>query len=278
MPVFLLACSLSPQLNGWDALLAFLSLHLFAYPASNAFNSYYDKDEESIGGLEAPPPVEPELLWSSLVLDAIALVLAYLVNWEFALALLIYGLVSKAYSHPAVRLKKRPFIGWLTVGAFQGAFTCFMAYAAVQDMSWLELPAWLWAPALLSSILLLGSYPMTQIYQHGEDRRRGDITISILLGIKGTFVFTATVFALAMGGYAYFYSIQYHWKYAVLFAALLFPTLLFFLHWAYLVFQDKSKADFKRTMRLNLLSACCTNTFYLAFGLWEHGSSWVYWP
>lgn len=30
---------------------------------------------------------------------------------------------------------------------------------------------------LLSSALLLGSYPMTQIYQHEEDTKRGDKTI-----------------------------------------------------------------------------------------------------
>jgi 1,4-dihydroxy-2-naphthoate octaprenyltransferase len=48
-------------------------------------------------------------------------------------------------------------------------------------------------PALLSTCLLLGSYPMTQIYQHEEDARRGDKTFSLLLGIKETFIFTAVI-------------------------------------------------------------------------------------
>lgn len=278
LPVFLLAFSLSPNVNGLDLLYSFLALHLFAYPASNAFNSYYDKDEGSIGGLEKPPAVEPELLWSALVLDGLGLGFAYFVNWEFFVALLIYGLVSKAYSHPSIRLKKRPFIGWLTVGIFQGVFSCLMAYSALQQTSWASIPEWLWIPATLSSIMLLGSYPMTQIYQHEEDKARGDITISILLGIRGTFLFTAIVFAFSTAGYAYFYSSYYHEYYALLFAVLLSPTLFFFLKWAFQAFKQPSKANFKNTMRLNLLSACCMNTFYLIFGLWEHGSSWVYWP
>ena len=40
-------------------------------------------------------------------------------------------------------------------------------------------------PAILSSLLLFGSYPMTQIYQHEEDARRGDKTLSLKLGIQG---------------------------------------------------------------------------------------------
>ena len=117
---------------------------------------------------------------------------------------------------------------------------------------------------------------MTQIYQHEEDSKRGDITISLRLGIKGTFIFTATVFALAMGGFAYFYSSYYHWKYALLFIGVSLPTLLYFLQWAYRAFRHPQAADFRSTMRLNLLSACCTNLFYLIFGLWEHGKEWLY--
>ncbi|NJK83733.1 MAG: ubiquinone biosynthesis protein UbiA, partial [Saprospiraceae bacterium] len=62
-------------------------------------------------------------------------------------------------------------------------------------------------PAILSSLMLLGSYPMTQIYQHEEDAKRGDTTLSLKLGILGTFHFTAITFGLATAGFvAYFIS------------------------------------------------------------------------
>ncbi|MEZ4680201.1 MAG: UbiA family prenyltransferase [Caldilineaceae bacterium] len=36
--------------------LAFVAFHLFLYGGMTAFNSYYDRDEGPIGGLEEPPP------------------------------------------------------------------------------------------------------------------------------------------------------------------------------------------------------------------------------
>ena len=41
--------------------------------------------------------------------------------------------------------------------------------------------------AFLCTLMLLGSYPMTQVFQHEEDAKRGDLTLSRILGIKGLF-------------------------------------------------------------------------------------------
>lgn len=56
MPVFLFAVSISPEPALWRTVLVFFITHFLLYPASNGFNSYYDKDENSIGALEKPPP------------------------------------------------------------------------------------------------------------------------------------------------------------------------------------------------------------------------------
>jgi hypothetical protein len=61
MPVFLFALAISPNISGPRLLVVFAVLHLFLYPASNGFNSYFDKDEKSIGGLKNPPKVEKGL-------------------------------------------------------------------------------------------------------------------------------------------------------------------------------------------------------------------------
>jgi len=42
--------------------IAFVALHVFLYAGATAFNSYYDRDEGPVGGLERPPPVLPALL------------------------------------------------------------------------------------------------------------------------------------------------------------------------------------------------------------------------
>ncbi|TAH21151.1 MAG: ubiquinone biosynthesis protein UbiA [Cytophagales bacterium] len=268
MPVFLFALSISPTVDWWRAFFAFISLHIFVYPASNGFNSYYDKDEKSIGGIEKPLPVSKELLTASLIFDLIGINIGFLAGWEFAVALLVYGVVSKAYSHPSVRLKKYPLLSLLTIAIFQGGFIFLAVYMAINqvDSSQLFEPA-VFLPAFLSSTMLLGSYPMTQIYQHEEDSKRGDKTMSLWLGIKGTFLYTMNVFGLTTAGFAYFYYTYFGLPEAVSFAFALLPVLVFFFSWFLKVIKDKEQANFHNTMRLNLISAVCLNLFYLLFYL-----------
>src|SRR6187402_1161428 len=78
MPVYLFALSISPNFGESRLLWSFIIIHLFLYPASNGFNSYFDKDEKSIGGLKNPPPVTKGLYYLSLLFDATAIVLGYL--------------------------------------------------------------------------------------------------------------------------------------------------------------------------------------------------------
>jgi 1,4-dihydroxy-2-naphthoate octaprenyltransferase len=267
MPIFLFSWSIAGPLVDWPkALLAFLAIHLFIYPASNGFNSYYDKDERSIGGLRNPPPVSRELLWASLAFDLAGVLLGWLVSGPFALALVVYGLVSKAYSHPAVRLKKYPLLSLFTIAVFQGGFTFLASFHAITGAGWAQLGATqVLFPAVASSVMLLGSYPMTQIYQHEEDAKRGDHTFSRLLGIQGTFVYTALVFGASVLGFFYYYTAFYSLHDAVMFGVALAPVLLFFLHWFKLVRQSPAHANYKNTMRLNASSAVCLSLFYMIF-------------
>lgn len=262
MPVFCFAAAVSAEAVSWPEYVGvWVILHLFLYPASNGYNSYYDKDEESIGGLEHPPEVSHDLLTASLLFDAVALGLGFWFGWRFALMLLVYGLVSKAYSHPAIRLKKYPVIGLLTVGFFQGAFTFGICTLAFREINFAALAQTdILFPALLSTVLLLGSYPMTQVYQHAEDSRRGDRTLSLMLGVRGTFAFTAVVFLLANAGFLLLFWDRI--ELFILFQFFLLPVLGYFGWWAWQVWQDEKKADFRRTMRLNQLSSLSMICFF----------------
>src|SRR5258708_1640395 len=131
-PVYLFALGISPNLVESNILFSFLVIHLLLYPASNGYNSYFDKDEKSIGGLKNPPPVNKGLYDLSLIFDALAIILGFIkIGSLFAMMVLTYGLVSKAYSHPAIRLKKYPIGGWLVTGFFQGTFTFLMCYLGI---------------------------------------------------------------------------------------------------------------------------------------------------
>src|SRR6478735_1028647 len=132
MPVFLFAVSQVEELNWVHAALAFIVLHLFIYPASNGYNSYMDQDETSIGGLEKPPLATRNLFYVSLAFDIIGILLSLLVDFRFFLCIILYMIASRAYSYKGIRLKKYPIIGFLTVVIFQGGFTFYMVYKALE--------------------------------------------------------------------------------------------------------------------------------------------------
>ncbi len=264
LPVFLFGLAVAEDRAWGDALLVFFILHFLLYPASNGYNSYFDKDEESIGGLKNPPKTTHELYWWSLGLDVLAIILGMVISWQFALMLLAYGLVSKAYSHPAIRLKKRPIAGWLSVGIFQGWFTLLMTIVGVTGVGFSDLLEMKYQiPALLSTAMLLGSYPMTQIYQHREDSLRGDRTISLILGVKGTFLFVATCFLFSNVGF-----IWYFWQFHSLMDAMYFqlaltPVMVYFFVWFYRSLRHSAAVNYSNTMGLNWISSTMLNLFYL---------------
>jgi 1,4-dihydroxy-2-naphthoate octaprenyltransferase len=269
MPVYFFALAISPNFYSVQLVWSFVIIHLFLYPASNAFNSYFDKDEKSIGALKNPPPVEKGLYWTALLFDSIAIVLGFVkVSFLFALLLFIYGIASKAYSHPSIRLKKYPIVSWFIAGFFQGFFTFVMAYIGINNFGLENVQnAQVLFAAALSSVILWASYPMTQIYQHEEDAKHGDTTMSMLLGIKGTFYFAMTFFSIASLGFFLFFKTYYSNYFALTFLAALAPVIVFFFFWFVRAARDESKVNFSHTMWLNFISALCLNGFFIWFWL-----------
>jgi 4-hydroxybenzoate polyprenyltransferase len=269
LPIFLFSLSVSPNISGSGIGWVFFILHFLLYPASNGYNSYFDKDEKSIGGLKNPPPVNTGLFYLAIVLDVVAIVLGYIkVNTTFAIMLLIYGLVSKAYSHPSVRLKKYAITSWVITGIFQGLFTFLMCYAGVNNFS----PENFFKPqlifaGLLTSLMLWANYPLTQVYQHEEDAKRGDKTLSLQLGIRGTFYFAASFFTLAVAGFVIYFHQYTSSKHALIFLGAVAPVLFFFVYWLAKVHKNENEADYTKTMWLNVISATCLNAFFIYFFL-----------
>ena len=183
LPIFTFAASQQPLSSLKNLIISFIAIHLFLYPAANGYNSYFDKDTKSVGGLKNPPSVTPELYNVSLICDLIAIGLGLLINWQFALMLAIYGAESKAYSHPKIRLKKYAFLSSIVTSVFQGGFTYMMSFLALHQLSFDQLfKKNIIIPSALCSIAFLGVYPLTQVYQHFEDSLKGEHTISIKLG------------------------------------------------------------------------------------------------
>src|SRR5215203_2956814 len=88
LPVFLFAISQLPAVNWSITFLIFLILHLLVYPSSNGYNSFMDRDETPIGGLEKPMQPTRQLYRISLVMDVIALVISLIISKVLALGIL----------------------------------------------------------------------------------------------------------------------------------------------------------------------------------------------
>lgn len=268
MPVFFFALSQVALIDYTKALLIFFILHFFMYPASNGYNSYMDKDEESIGMLEKPPPPTRQLFYITAVLDIMAVVLSFFVNIIFAFCIIANILASKAYSYRGIRLKKYPVTGFLTVIIFQGAITYFMVYygSSVEQENTV-LP---WQGMLISSLLFGGFYPLTQIYQHKQDYLDGVQTISYKLGINGTFIFSGIMYALAeVALFLYFNNRQQLEHFAIL-QIFFIPVLVYFIYWWRKVSINPSNASFHYSFRMNLVAAFSTNAAFILLYILNH--------
>lgn len=265
-PIYFFALAQVPQINWLNAALIFVILHFLIYPASNGYNSYMDRDIESIGGLEKPPPPSKELFWVTIVLDCMGLLLSLLIGPLFTLVMLFYIGASKAYSYRGIRLKKSPYLGYLIVIVFQGAVTFWLVYHGSNSTQSLWVP---WQGMLICSLLVGGFYPLTQIYQHRQDIEDGVSTISYKLGYTGTFIFCALVYVLAWVFMAQFFIANKKGDQLLLIGIFFIPVIVYFIRWFVLVYKNSQQANFKNTMKMNWLAATCTNISFLILLIWR---------
>ena len=266
MPVYWFALSQTNNINKIHAILIFIILHLLVYPASNGYNSYMDRDTESVGGIKNPQLPTKQLFYITVLFDAIAIIAGCLVSIYFALGIAAYILASRAYSYRGIRLKKYPVTGYLTVIFFQGAVTFFLVMHGSSSNKTFNVPVW----AMVSASLLIGGfYPLTQIYQHRQDKADGVTTLSLLLGYKGTFIFTAIIyfFAVATLAYQLISTLQQNGFFII--QLFFLPVLVYFFWWFRKVSLTQAAANFTNTMRMTILASVCTNAAFITLFLIE---------
>lgn len=266
LPVYLFAISQVPVINTRNALLIFFILHLLVYPASNGYNSYMDRDETPVGGLKNPLLPTKQLFWVTVAMDVAAVALSFLIEGIFAIGIFVYILASRAYSYRGIRLKKYAIVGYLTVIIFQGAVTFWLVYYGSSSSSEKNIPI---SGLIASSLLIGGFYPLTQIYQHEADKKDGVNTISGLLGYRGTFIFTAVIYTMAMMVLSYHFIVQLEAIKFFILATCMTPILVYFFVWANKVWKNTAAADFGNTMRMNILASCFTNLAFIILLIWH---------
>ena len=260
MPVYWFALSFVNDIHWQRALLVFVLIHLFLYPSSNGYNSYMDRDTDSIGGIENPMQPTKQLFMATVIMDITSSIIALLISPLFGAAFIFYILCSRLYSYRGVRLKQYPVIGYLVVIFNQGAVTFFMVYYACSNSFKLDMP---WQALVAAAFLIGGFYPITQVYQHESDARDGVQTISMKLGKRGTFIFCAIMYAVAFALLFQYYNQVNKINMFLVLQLFFIPVIIFFITWLLKVWKNNSAADFKHTMRMNWLASTCTSLAFI---------------
>jgi 4-hydroxybenzoate polyprenyltransferase len=163
-----------------------------------ALNSVFDRDEGDIGYLAAPPPLPRHLLAFSVVLLVAGQLLALALPLGYQVAYGICFAHSVAYSVPPLRFKAVAGVDWLINMWGFGTLTPYAAWAATgRPLDWGH------ALVLLGFCpLFAGLYPLTQLYQFEEDRRRGDRTLALILGMRRSLTVAIASTVVAFGVFA----------------------------------------------------------------------------
>ncbi len=165
-----------------------------------AINSVFDKDEGDIGYLNAPPPLPRYLLAFSVALLIGGQLLALALPPAFRVAYAICFLLSVLYSVPPFRFKAVAGVDWLINMWGFGTLTPFAGWAATGR----PLDFGHGLVLLAFCPLFAALYPLTQLYQFDEDRRRGDRTLALILGMRASLwvALGCTILAFGFFGWA----------------------------------------------------------------------------
>ena len=260
MPVFWFAVSFIHDINWPRAFFAFVLIHILLYPSSNGYNSFMDRDTESIGGIQEPMQPTRQLFYATIIMDGVGLILSFFISWQFVAGFAFYILCSRMYSYRGIRLKRFAVAGYLIVILNQGALIFAMAYhAASQNLS-LTIPL---QGMIAAAFLIGGFYPITQIYQYKADAEDGVETISMRMGKKGTFIFCAIMYVIAFSVLFFYYKEENKLIDFVILQVFFIVVIFYFLKWMLQVWKNESMADFKHTMRMNMLASTCTNFAFI---------------
>ncbi len=195
---YALAVGVSGVLHGDHlaaALRALVIWVVFLNGGTLAINSVFDRDVGDIGYLNAPPPLPRYLLHFSVALLVGGQLLALTLPAGFQIAYAICFVLSILYSVPPFRFKAVAGVDWVINMWGFGTLTPYASWAATGrplDVGY-GLILFAFCP------LFAGLYPLTQLYQFEEDRRRGDRTLALILGMRVSLVVATLCTVVAFG-------------------------------------------------------------------------------
>jgi 4-hydroxybenzoate polyprenyltransferase len=182
---------------GWPLVAGTLAFVVGLNGGTLALNSAFDRDEGDVAYLRRPPTPPPGLALFGLGLMLAGLGVAARLPRPYLIAYGLCAVLSVLYSVPPIRLKALGGVDWIVNMVGFGLLTPFAGWSVTGSR--LTLTGRI---LLLSFAALFGAlYPLTQLYQLDEDRRRGDRTLACLLGLDASLALALVMGAIAFTGF-----------------------------------------------------------------------------
>lgn len=263
---YLLGGYLSETMNSQQFWLQFINVHVLLFGGATAYNSWWDKDEGAIGGLKHPPKMEKWMHPVSLLFMFSGWVWSVFTGLEYAV---VYGaslLFFWLYSTPHARWKGKPLLSLVAIGVSTGFNSVLLGlWASGGAFNTAVLLS-----AVGASMILLSLYPVSQIFQIEEDRRRGDETFTACYGLESTKRFFVISYAIGLSLLSF----------GLFLAEGLIGAVLFILgSFSFLIIRrminpmEGQVAEYKNVMKTKFFASLSFVLFLMAAGTVKH--SWL---
>lgn len=160
-------------------LLIFLCFHVGCFGGLTALNSYYDRDRTPVGGMWQPPAPPRHLFWFAWLVQSAGAVPLLFIDLRLAVIYIVIGVLATGYSHPRVRWKGRALSSLTVVALGQGVLDFSAGVLAASPKIFqgeVLLPGMIGVAAMVCAF-----YPLTQLFQTENDKKRGDQTVALQL-------------------------------------------------------------------------------------------------
>ena len=265
LPLFLIAISQTHDLNWLHTGLFFIILQVLMHP-SNQLQIANANMELSDNKIDITLQAK-KLNTTSISMNSLAVVLSILVfSLQFGVGILGYLLLSKLHNNNPIRLRKYAIISLLLTMTMQGVLLFALTQYATGKLMLITNVFAIQACAFFVGFV----YPLTQMYTHTEDLKRGNHTISIRLGLKGTFALSLVMFLLAISFMGlHFYNTK-HVFHFYLFLFFLSPVAAYFFWWRKNTRLQPLVANYRFTRLFVIITTICMSLFSLVLIYLNH--------
>jgi len=246
-PFFLGALYLPKISSFTHFIFLFALIYIFLFGGANAYNSYFDKDEGPIGGLEHPPTMKKWMYFMAWIMQITGLILSFFAQSIFSILFIFSIILFWIYSSPNFRFKGKPILSFIVIGIGTVFNTVLMGYLAAGGII---LSTELLIGAVGATLIILGMYPFSQTYQINEDKKRGDTTFAVKYGINGIkrnyqFLFLLGVLLLS-------YSFLFNKTLAIIIFIIGLSAYLFI--WQIIKTISGDRSEYKKVMRTKYIA------------------------